>query len=72
MSLLHEDDEFDATMVTLCERIADAIAAADAAAARETVTTQIQTGLAALIDEHARLTDRSADPTSATAQRRTG
>jgi DNA-binding FadR family transcriptional regulator len=72
MSLLHEDVEFDATMVAYCERIADALAAADAAAARETVTAQIHTGLAALIDEHARLTDRPADPTSATAQRRTG
>jgi DNA-binding FadR family transcriptional regulator len=72
LSLLHEDQEFDGGMVQLCERIADAVADADAATARETVRVQVQTGLEALIDEHARLTDRVAATKPDTAQRRTG
>lgn len=66
--LLQEDGEFDATMVQLCQRIADAVASADAAAAREAVTTQIRTGLTALINEHARLVDSQPDDI----KRRTG
>ena len=72
LSLLHEDEEFDAGMVRSCERIADAVAAADAAAARETVTAQIQKALAALVNEHARLTDLPGSATPANVQRRTG
>lgn len=72
MSLMHEDKEFDAAMVQLCERIADAVASADAAAAREAVTNQIRIGLAALINEHSRLADQATDSQPAIAQRRTG
>lgn len=72
LSLLHEDERFDAEMIQICERIADAVAAADATAARETVKSQIQAGLAALIDEHSRLADRSGAATPAHAQKRTG
>lgn len=72
LSLLHDDAAFDAGMVQLCERIADAVAAGDAAEARATVTEQISTALVALIDEHARLTATPATTTPAHAQRRTG
>lgn len=72
LSLLHEDRQFDDRMIQMCEQIADAVAAADSAAARETVKTQIQAGLAALIDEHTRLGDRPGKATLANAQRRMG
>jgi DNA-binding FadR family transcriptional regulator len=72
MSLLHEDREFDESMVRLCERIADAIASADSAAAREAVIAQVRAGLAALIDEHARLAEAPAGPQTTSTQRRTG
>ncbi|WP_458116289.1 FadR/GntR family transcriptional regulator [Arthrobacter sp. D2-10] len=72
MSLLHEDKDFDTAMVKLCERIADAIAAADAAAAREAVIAQIRTGLVALIDEHSRLAEPPAGSERGRPQRRTG
>ncbi|WP_323960161.1 GntR family transcriptional regulator [Arthrobacter sp. JZ12] len=72
LSLLHEDGQFDAEMIQMCERIADAVAAADPPAAREAVKTQVQAGLAALIDEHSRLADRSGTATPPNAQKRTG